>query len=348
MNEPKPLAAIFEDYLTSVEDELRASFRRDEESLLPFYGMMQYHLGWLDEHFRPTQSDQGKKLRPTLCLLACEAAGGDPQMALPAAAALELVHNFSLIHDDIEDQSPQRRHQATLWHVWGVPQAINAGDGMLMISHLTLHRLAESGVPADKLLTLIRIFDQKVLTLCEGQYLDLSFENRLDITVGNYLAMIARKTAALIECSTYLGALLATDAERLTEAYRRFGQSLGLAFQIRDDVLGIWGEEKVTGKPAADDIRSRKKTLPVVYALENATGRQKEVLVRIYRQSELTEDDVQQVMSVLADLGAQAFAQEAALRHYSQALDELDSLGPDNKAKERLRALASFLVQRTY
>jgi geranylgeranyl diphosphate synthase, type I len=348
VTEPNEVGDVFARYLSPIEAELRANFARDGALLQSFYGMMQYHLGWLDRQFHPAPSDQGKKLRPTICLLVCEAAGGDPDLAVPAAAALELAHNFSLIHDDIEDQSPQRRHQATVWHVWGMPQALNAGDGMLVISHLALGRLSRLGIPDDKILRVLGVFDETVLTLCEGQYLDLSFEDRLDITVEDYLAMIARKTGALIECSTYLGALLATSDTEIIETYRRLGRYLGLAFQIRDDVLGIWGQSEVTGKPAADDIRSRKKTLPVVYALQEARGAQRELLVSLYRQNELGEDDVQQVMRALEDLGARSYAEEMIEQHYARALRELDSLNGENQAREKLRGLMSFLVHRVY
>jgi geranylgeranyl diphosphate synthase type I len=345
------LQDLFDRYLPAIEEELRRVLSIPDQRLSPFYGMMHYHLGWTDESFQATPSQAGgKRLRPLFCLLACQAVGGEPQQALPAAAAVELIHNFSLLHDDIEDNSPTRRHRTTVWKIWGEPQAINAGDGMFALAHLALQRLSEKGLPNDRVLAACRVFDQTCLALCEGQYLDMSFEDRLDVDVDQYLAMIHRKTAALLSCSTQLGALLGSGDVGLATHYARFGENLGMAFQIEDDILGIWGEEKVTGKPQAGDIRQRKKSLPIVYALQQeaslpvSTQRVHEV----YRQKVIDEDAIKAVLGSLQALGARQHAQQMALDYHRRALADLEATGMENAGQDGLRELAKLLVNRKY
>jgi geranylgeranyl diphosphate synthase type I len=345
------LQDILDKYLPVIEEELRQVLSIPDQRLSPFYGMMHYHLGWTDESFKATRSQTGgKRLRPLFCLLACQAVGGEPQQALPAAAAVELIHNFSLLHDDIEDNSPTRRHRTTVWKIWGEPQAINAGDGMFALAHLALQRLSEKGLPDDRVLAACRVFDQTCLALCEGQYLDMSFENRLDVDVDRYLAMIRRKTAALLSCSTHLGALLGSGDAGLATRYARFGENLGLAFQIEDDILGIWGEEKVTGKPQADDIRQRKKSLPIVYALQQeASLPTSEQRVReVYRREVIDDDAIKVVLGSLQALGARRYAQQMALDYHGRALSELEAAGMENEGQDGLRDLAKLLVNRKY
>ena len=175
----------------------------------------------------PAAAPAGKRIRPMLCLLACAAAGGDPRAALPAAAGLELLHNFSLIHDDIEDNSPLRRHRPTAWTLFGVPIACNAGDGMFSLAHLAFFRLAEQGVPPATVLAALRRFDEMCLALTEGQYLDMSFERRLSVTADDYFRMIAGKTGALLAAAPEIGALVAGAAPADVAAYRRYGAALG-------------------------------------------------------------------------------------------------------------------------
>lgn len=345
------LQDIFDRYLPVIEEELRQVLSIPDQRLSPFYGMMHYHLGWTDESFKATRSQTvGKRLRPLLCLLACQAVGGEPQRALPAAAAVELIHNFSLLHDDIEDNSPTRRHRTTVWKIWGEPQAINAGDGMFSLAHLALQRLSERGLPDDRVLAACRVFDQACLTLCEGQYLDMSFEDRLDVDVDQYLAMIRRKTAALLSCSTQLGALLGSGHANLTTRYACFGENLGMAFQIEDDILGIWGEEKVTGKPQAGDIRQRKKSLPIVYALqqEASLAVSEQRVHQVYRQEVIDEDAIEVVLGSLQALGARQYAEQMALDYHERALAELEATGMENEGQDGLRELAKLLVNRKY
>jgi geranylgeranyl diphosphate synthase type I len=337
----------FEDlspYLQAIEAEMKASVPLGQELLSPYYGMMLYHLGWVDESFSPRSQKSGKRLRPLLCLLCCEACGGDWHQALPAAATVELIHNFSLIHDDIEDGSPERRHRPAVWSLWGQPQAINTGDGLFAISRLSLQRLLERGICPEKTIASFRIVDETCLALTEGQYLDLSFESRDDVSVEMYMHMVGKKTASLIACATQLGSLLGTDDQDTVERYRQFGHQLGLAFQIVDDILGIWGEKEATGKGVGEDIVSKKKSLPVVYALERGDGELKE----IYRQERIAPHDVQAVMKKLDRVGAREYASKRATEHWQLALDTLQTTGIENAVQDKLRELALFLVERQY
>ncbi len=335
----------FEPYLAAIEAEMKAILTTPQKRLSPFYGMMRYHLGWTDERLRPIEGRRGKRLRPLLCLLTCEATGGRIEWALPVAAAIELMHNFSLVHDDIEDGDEERRGRPTVWKVWGEAQAINVGDGLLALSHLALHRLLERGFDPAKVVAVIKALDEACVSLCQGQYLDMSFESRFKVTLEEYLEMVRLKTAALISCAARTGAILATEDKVLIEGYRRFGENLGMAFQIMDDILGIWGDPKVTGKPAASDIAHRKKTLPILYALEQRMGQR---IKRIYRQEELGENDVRAVLHILDELKARDYAQEMAEGYHKRALAELEAMGIENEAQSKLKWLATFLIERTH
>ena len=330
-------------YLTAVEEELRGIVSAPAAELRPFYHMMAYHLGWLDQQFHPVEAYSGKRIRPLLCLLACEAAGGDWDRALPAAAAVELVHNFSLVHDDIEDNSPTRRGRPTVWTLWGLPHGTNVGDGMLMLAHLAMAHFSDYGPDTATVLAAMGILSQACLNLCQGQYLDIVYEGRLDLTEESYFQMIGGKTAALIAASAQLGALIA-GADGPTEHYRQFGWQLGLAFQIVDDILGIWGDPATTGKPAASDIRSRKMTLPIIFALR--AGEESKELADLYRKQCLSDKQVSQVVAILKRVGARQYVQELAAQYEASALTALDAAQARHPAADHLRSLAMSLTAR--
>jgi geranylgeranyl diphosphate synthase type I len=282
------------------------------------YEMIRYHMG-LDGSGAPA----GKRMRPLLGLLAYLSIKGSYAEALPGAAAVELGHNFSLVHDDIEDGDRERRHRATLWTLHGVPQAVNTGDAIFAISRIALHRLSDIGFSDAKVLRLMRLFDQTCLTLCEGQYIDIWTSERDEVVpVDLYLDMIGRKTGALISASVEAGALLATDDEAVIERYKRFGWALGLAFQLNDDLLGIWGEEQSTGKEPSD-IAKHKKTLPMLYALEQAEPTDRDRLHAIYREESPTPADVAEAIAILERAGARDYTREMARRYRDEALAEI-------------------------
>ena len=310
---------------------------------LAVYDMMRYHLGWIDERGYPAEAEGGKLVRPTLCLLSCKAVGGDWRMALPAAAAVELVHSFSLIHDDIEDGDEERRGRATVWRSWGEPQAINAGDAMHGLARLALLRLDEESVPKGKVIRAASILDETCVELCEGQYLDISYEGRLDINIAAYLKMIDRKTAALMACSFEIGALLGTEDESAVQSFRRLGHKLGLAYQMKDDILGVLG-----GEPSASDIEKRKNTWPVICAWESARGGERGELLRIYGQETITSEDVDRVTQILSDVDAKEHAEAITKKSYQEVLREPDMTKLSASAEEELREVITFLVQREY
>ena len=342
------LQQVFDDFLPLIEAELQDIARTPHHTLGTYYGMMQYHLGWTDETLRPIHADSGKRLRPLLCLLSCQALGGDLEQALPAAASLELIHNFSLVHDDIQDGSHTRRGRRAVWDIWGMPQAINVGDGLFVLARLALHRLGDRGVLPARQQAATLALDQACLALCEGQYFDMTFEDRLDVALDQYLWMIRHKTAALLATSAQLGALIATDNAELITHFYRFGENLGMAFQIRDDILGTWGDEQVTGKSAATDIRDKKKTLPVVYALHQTSDRSAgRGLVQLYSQpGSLPEPGIRTALALLDQVGARQYAEELEAKYYQQALHSLDQVGSTNAAQASLEQLAASLLGR--
>jgi geranylgeranyl diphosphate synthase, type I len=294
----------------------------------PLYEMLAYHLG-LDG----PEATGGKRLRPLLGLLAYHSLTGDYDAALPGAAAVELGHNFSLVHDDIEDGDLERRHRPTLWAIWGIPLAINAGDALFALSRLAIYRLLDDGFDERRVLELMHIYDETCLALCEGQYLDISFERLDSVSVDAYLEMIGKKTAALLGASVQAGAILATDDPDVVEAYRRFGYDLGMAFQMADDVKGTFWASAESGKPEAGDVRKRKKTLPVVWALEHGSDADRARLREIYSRGTgaapdepMSDELVDEVLAILGRCGAREHASEEARRYRDRALALLDQL----------------------
>ncbi|MSQ06233.1 MAG: polyprenyl synthetase family protein [Dehalococcoidia bacterium] len=342
------LPPMFSRYKEQVEQALFRAVPAPPDSQL--YLVMRYHLGWADRHGQPAKEpvSQGKALRPTLCLFACQALGGEPEQAGPAAAALEIIHNFSLLHDDIQDRDIERRHQATAWTVWGEPKALVAGNAMQSVGDLALLSSADGQVSAQTALRLSAILTESYLEMIEGQCLDLDFESRTGITTEEYLHMIACKTGALIRCSLEVGATLGADNPAATQVFARFGQCLGRVFQIRDDYLGIWGDPVATGKAVGNDIRRRKKSFPVVYGLEHATGAARDELLRIYRQEALTEADVGQVLALLEGAGASQMSQRLIQDNADQAIRELDGVSLPGWARLEAEQLVDFLARREF
>jgi geranylgeranyl diphosphate synthase type I len=285
-------------------------------------------------------------LRPALCLLCCEAVGGDPHRAMPAAVAIELLHNFTLVHDDIEDESETRHGRPTLWRVNGIAQAINAGDGMFALAQRTLLDLVDTGVAPERVLAASRLLNDACIALCEGQYADLSFESRPRVTRAEYEAMIGGKASALLGAAAAIGALAGGGSADATEAFTEFGLRLGLAFQIQDDVLAVWGQANYTGKAVADDIRSRKKSFPVVYAFDHLGTEQRLELDRIYAGSTIGEPEVEIVLGLLDAAGARQAATASAKSWAAAALDPIAPLGLDAERRADLEALARFAVSR--
>lgn len=333
------LKEFIQEMQPEIEKSLQASvLLADGLGLEEFHEMLAYHMGWVGEGAGPEA--RGKRIRPLMVLLTAASAGGEWRRALPAAAAVELVHNFSLIHDDIEDNSPLRRGRATLWTRWGIPQAINAGDAMFTVAHLSLLGLAETA-SARAALEANRILQKTCLHLTQGQYLDISYEARGDLNLAAYWPMVGGKTAALLAACTELGALAAQAPEARQAAYRQFGWTLGLAFQAQDDLLGIWGDSAVTGKSADSDLVSGKKSLPVLFGLE-----QNGPFARRWREGPINGEQVADLARQLEAEGARQYTQERANALTDQALEALEKAQPEGEAGRALKELAAQLLKR--
>jgi geranylgeranyl diphosphate synthase, type I len=330
------LAALIAD----TEAEILRLVGDHDPSTRGVYEMVRYQLG-LDG----TEVHAGKRIRPLLGLLAYASIAGDHQAALPGAAAVELGHNFSLVHDDIEDSDRERRHRPALWTVQGVPQAINTGDMLFSLSRVALHRLTDLGFSDAKVLRLMRLYDHTCVALCEGQYIDIwTSEHEDGMSVELYFDMIGRKTAALIAAAIEAGALLATDDDEIIRRYRGFGWALGMAFQLNDDLLGIWGDEGATGKEPSDVAR-KKKTLPVIYAFEHAGPDDRARLAELYTRPDPSDDEVEEIVRLLERAGARDYTRTQARRYRDEALGELAAAGVvDGAARERLEGIISSVI----
>ncbi len=301
--------------------------------------MVSYHLGWDPDDASP----RGKRVRPLLTLLVCDSAGGSWRSGLPAAVAVELIHNFSLIHDDIEDASETRRGRPTLWRKWDLPQALNTGDALLILSRTAGQGLIEQSVPAGTVLEVLQSLDAACLRLTIGQHLDLAFEQQSQVSEEAYLTMIGGKTSSLLATAAEVGARVAEAGAERVNAFRQFGHHLGMAFQILDDVLGIWGDPSTTGKPASDDLRAGKKTLPVIVGLQRS-----QEFRDLWTRQEPDEELLAQMRGALAAAGADDHAKQLAARHTEQALDRLQGAQPAGEAGEELERLAAELLGREH
>jgi geranylgeranyl diphosphate synthase type I len=310
-----------------------------------------YHLGWTDVGGAPTPGGGGKAVRPALATLSAQAAGAPAQVGIPGAVAVELVHNFSLVHDDVMDGDTERRHRPTVWAVWGTASAILTGDALLALAQEVLldsvspHRAAAARLLAKATRHLIR-----------GQVQDVAFERREDVTVAECLDMVSGKTGALLSVSAAIGAVLAGAPAEVVDALSTFGAQLGIAFQLVDDLLGIWGNPETTGKPVFSDLRSRKKSLPVTYSLTHGGPAGRE-LAGWLAGSEPTRPDPapsdpasEDRLRYLADLieaaGGRDWAAAEARRHITAATHALTTVPIPTGPREELNAIAHFIVAR--
>jgi geranylgeranyl diphosphate synthase type I len=325
--------------LPSIEIELQRQVARlDQPRTQPFHAMLTYHMGWTGEGAGPEAT--GKRIRPLMVLLTTAACGADWRPSLPAAAAVELVHNFSLVHDDIQDNSPKRRGRPTAWVRWGAPMAINVGDALFVLSNQAMLDLLPSH-PAATVARAASILHDTCLDLTRGQFLDMSYEERQDLTVDDYWPMVGGKTAALLSACCHIGALLGGADEARQEAYRSFGYELGLAFQVQDDILGIWGDEALTGKSAASDLVEGKNSLPVLYGLS-----QNGKFAARWKQGPIQPEEVKLVAQWLVDEGGYDHAQNEAERWTARAIQNLEAAQPMGEAGRTLTGLANKLLKR--
>ncbi len=330
----------FARYLSALEETMRQAVAGHEAGSA-LYNMLRYHLGWLDADFGPNAAASGKRLRPVFLLLACEAQGGNWEQALPAAAAVELLHNFSLIHDDIEDGDRTRRGRATLWTLWGTAQGINAGDALFAIAYRALLGLRATGVGPERVLEAQARFTETAIHLTEGQCLDIAFETQAVVDEATYLRMVGGKTAALLGLCCELGALIPGAAADRVEAARAFGYNLGMSFQMQDDMLGLWGDPAQTGKPVGADLRQRKKTLPILHGLAHSAA-----FRALMESLELGEGEIAQGQALLETSGSRAYTEARAAAYHELAHVALAQSGGSGPAQAALYTLAQSLVGR--
>jgi geranylgeranyl diphosphate synthase type I len=306
--------------------------------------MLRYQMGWSDGQL----TNLGKCLRPTFFLLACESLSGDLKQTLPVAVGIEFVHNFSLIHDDIEDGDDIRHHRATTWAQFGRDPAILGGVALWNEAYRVISTALSRGMAPERVLQARRILNQTCSEIIEGQHQDLSFETRNDVSLAEYIQMIGRKSAALFGTSLKLGALAAGASDEEAARFDTYGRQLGLAFQIRDDILGIWGEGSATGKPVGADIARRKKSLPVLHAFEQAVGKDRAFLLDVYSRESVDDADVNDVLEILQRWNCRYFAQGLAEDYRSKAMDALSKTNIPWEFRLNFDALTSFILERDY
>lgn len=338
--EGQEAAALLDRTRETVNPELR----RTVESLPgSMRRVAMYHFGWENEDGTPAAGSAGKSIRPALVLAAAQAlrgAGGRAGDAVRAAAAVELAHNFTLLHDDVIDKDARRRGRATAWTVFGMPDAIITGDAMMA---LALRLLAEDPHPASAAAS--ARLAACVIELCAGQQADCAFEQRSYVSLDECLTMAMAKTGALLGCACALGALYAGAGPDEVDAMDAFGREAGLAFQLIDDLIGIWGDPGHTGKPAGADLVARKKSLPVVAALTSGTEAGAE-LAALYA-GPMTGDDVRRAADAVERSGGRDWAQAHAADRMGRAVQQLSRAVPDLGAAGGLLALAEFVTRRT-
>lgn len=333
----------------AVEEELKRQVARlDQPRTKPFHEMLTYHMGWTGEGAGPNAT--GKRIRPLMVLLTVASSLSNNDAiksnninwlhAVSSAASIELIHNFSLAHDDIQDNSELRRGRKTLWVKWGSPMAINVGDALFVIANQSILDLAKH-YPAEIVVRAAGILNNSCLELTQGQYLDMSYEERTDLAIDDYWPMIGGKTSSLLSACTHIGAVLGYANEERIEAFRQFGYHLGLAFQVQDDILGIWGDESVTGKSAASDLVEGKNSLPVLYALEK-NGR----FAERWRRGPIYQEEVGAVAALLEEEGGKAYAEKMSETETQKALEFLDQAQPQGEAGRTMLELANKLLKR--
>lgn len=302
----------------------------------------EYHFGWVEPNGTPVSGGSGKGVRPALAVLGAEAAGGTAETAVPGAVALELIHNFSLIHDDIMDGDRTRRHRRTVWDIYGIGDAIIIGDSMHTLAFQIL--LDEAG-PLH--LEAARRLGLATSAMIAGQAQDSALDRRMDVGLRDCLAMEANKTGALLAHSVAIGAVLAGADEQVASALERYGSHLGLSFQAIDDVLGIWGDPEVTGKPASSDLREGKKSMPVAMALEAGGTLADEIRVA-FATDNITEATIDQLAGRLESAGFREQVHALARTHLELALASLHECALTSDATAELEELARFVVDRKF
>lgn len=326
------------DFRALIHSGLRQSISRLDEHNRH---VAEYHLGYVDQLGVPTAGNKGKLTRGTLALLSATAAGGAADSAMAAAVGVELVHQYSLLHDDIIDNDRSRRHQAAAWTVYGAEAAILAGDALAALALEVLLEEPNGGPAAQSLATATR-------RMIMGQAADVAFEKATVVPLDACIAMVANKTGALIECAASIGARLLGAAPELVAGLEQYGRHLGYTFQLIDDVIGLWGDPQQTGKPVGSDLHERKKSLPVVAALTRG-GLPAQQLQQIYAlDGQLSTVDVDRALAAIDEAGGREWALRTADQETTAALEILVDLNLPAAVHSEFRSLTDALCRRDH
>lgn len=339
---------LVNDLLKDFNSHFQQTITQQIQHWAMMHQMLGYHLGWNNPDGSPNRSPAGKQIRPLLALLSCGASEGQPHDALPLAAGIELLHNFSLIHDDVMDVSETRRGRTTVWSIWGVNQAINTGDGAYGLS---FRLLADSEYEdARTIVNAQRILSKACVDTVYGQMLDISFESRDDVSTDEYVQMVGLKTGPLLGAALGGGALFAGKSWEHALKLDNIGREIGIIFQMQDDILGIWGDSKKTGKSADDDLTAKKKSYPIIWALENLPKDSSGEISALYQQpAPLPNKTTTRIRNILTDGSVKVAVSRAIQARYEALITELNHLypTPSDYRTELLRILA-FIINRTH
>lgn len=343
------MTTLSETLLHTFATHYRNTIRTYLSDFPPLSTMLGYQMGWNDSKGIENLTSGGKQLRPLIAMLSCGAMDANPDNALALGSAIELIHTFSLIHDDVMDVSETRRGRPSVWKVWGVNQAINAGDGAYGLSFQFLADAEASGLDPIHLLRAGGLLGKACVDTVQGQMMDVSFEDRDLVSVEEYTIMTSLKTGPLIGLALGGGALLAGADAETVKALDKIGRQLGVAFQLQDDILGVWGNPDETGKSASDDITQKKKAFPMLWSLENLPEAERQVLTELYAlPAPLSEEVTERVRDILTRNKVQEVVEAEALAHYDQVVEGLKAHYPDNDYRDELLKIVAFIVNRNF
>jgi len=322
--------------LDAIEDALRAALQDGPSELL---SVSRYVMGWEDADGQPAETG-GKRIRPALCLFAATLFGKPASVAMPGAVAVELIHNFSLVHDEVQDHDAERHHRPTVWARMGEAQAINVGDFLITKA---FEALAAAPNSAEQRLRAIEALNAAMAAMIAGQWADVSFETRTDVSSEEYLAMVRGKTGALLGAPLAIGAILAGASPEQAAALQEWGETVGLAFQVQDDYLGIWGQPNLTGKSNTNDIVRRKQTLPIIHGM---AGEARAEILAAYGQELIDNEAVGRVVTALERVGADRATKAGGERIAKMADDLLAGFELPAEIRRELHAVGRYLIDR--
>lgn len=342
--------AIYKDYIDLIQDELH-SFLTNFPGPSGYYDYLLYHFGFKALEAVPTNGSLrhlGKRLRPVMCLLIYKAITGETKPVMPLVLSAEIMHNASLIHDDIQDHDEIRWGRPTVWKVAGLEQGINFGDTLQAMAYGLILDLGKMGIDHEMITKIIASSNQVHIAAVEGQFMDLLFEKRSDISEAEYFEMIGKKTATPFAGIAECASLLATGGKNpeVVAAYRNFATKFGMLFQLTDDILGIWGDLEKTGKLPAD-IQNNKKTLPIIYALQHAQGENRKLLFSLYSNGKKKNGESSKVLQILEETDIKKLCQDQAKKFYDETIAALHDTKISNSVQEQLRHMADYCFQRS-